>query len=283
MAVDQTSAHRLEVARGERFEFGANWSRFLAVLDDRRIAEAERSLKEMLGGESLAGQSFLDIGSGSGLFSLAARRLGARVHSFDYDPQSVACTRELRRRFFPDGDEWQIEGGSALDEEYIRSLGTFDVVYSWGVLHHTGAMWQALSHAALPVAPGGKLFIAIYNDVGWRSRLWRVIKRTYNALPGALRLPFVLLIIVPGQTKAGLHALVTGRFGDFIHSWRRHDENRGMSRWRDVIDWIGGYPYEVAKPETLRAFYEQRGFRLLQLKRDTYPLGCNELVFIREK
>ena len=113
MAVDQTSAHGLEVARGARFEFGANWNRFLTVLDDRRIAEAERSLQEMLGVESLAGQSFLDIGSGSGLFSLAARRLGARVHSFDYDPQSVACTRELRRRFFPDDAQWQVEAGAA--------------------------------------------------------------------------------------------------------------------------------------------------------------------------
>jgi 2-polyprenyl-3-methyl-5-hydroxy-6-metoxy-1,4-benzoquinol methylase len=283
LAVDQTSAHRLEVARGARFEFGANWNRFLTVLDDRRIAEAERSLQEMLGVESLAGQSFLDIGSGSGLFSLAARRLGARVHSFDYDPQSVACTRELRRRFFPDDAQWQVEAGSALDEQYLRALGLFDVVYSWGVLHHTGAMWQALAHAALPVAPGGRFFIAIYNDVGWRSNLWRAIKRTYNVLPHALRLPFVLLIIVPGQTKAGLHALLTGRLREFIHSWRHHDENRGMSRWRDVIDWIGGYPYEVAKPEALREFYEQRGFRLLKLKSDTYPLGCNELVFLREQ
>src|SRR5205807_740046 len=133
------------------------------------IAEAESSLKRMLEVESLAGRSFLDIGSGSGLFSLAARRLGARVRSFDYDPQSVACTRELRRRFYPDDADWQIEEGSVLDEGYVRALGTFDVVYSWGVLHHTGAMWRALAHAALPVAVGGKLFIAIYNDTGTQS------------------------------------------------------------------------------------------------------------------
>ena len=93
-----------EVARGERFEFGKNWGRFLAVLNDERISEAEASLKSMLKVEGLTGKSFLDIGSGSGLFSLAARRLGARVHSFDYDPQSVACTAELKRRYF-EGDE----------------------------------------------------------------------------------------------------------------------------------------------------------------------------------
>src|SRR5213080_1694363 len=129
------STHAIEIARGERFEFGRNWSRFLALLDDARIARAEESLKQMLEVENLEGQSFLDIGSGSGLFSLAARRLGARVHSLDYDPQSVACTKELRRRYFNNDSEWRIEEGSALDADYLKSLGSFDVVYSWGVLH----------------------------------------------------------------------------------------------------------------------------------------------------
>src|ERR1043165_6266518 len=118
-----------------RFQFGENWWRFLSVLNDERIAEAEKSLGEMLGVESLRGKSFLDIGSGSGLFSLAARRLGARVRSFDYDPQSVACAQELKRRYFADDADWMIEQGSVLDPDYIRRLGQFDIVYSWGVLH----------------------------------------------------------------------------------------------------------------------------------------------------
>src|SRR5918996_1381028 len=104
-----------EIARGERFEFGQNWSQFLASLDDDRIQQAEKSLKEMLEVESLAGKSFLDIGSGSGLFSLAARRLGARVHSFDFDPKSVACTRQLKKNYFRDDQSWKIEEASVLD------------------------------------------------------------------------------------------------------------------------------------------------------------------------
>src|SRR2546421_6993913 len=135
------NAASAEIREGQRFEFGKNWSRFLAILDEQRICEAERSLAKMLGGTNLKGKSFLDIGSGSGLFSLAARRLGAHVHSFDYDPKSVACTRELRQRYFTDDAEWKVEEASALDESYVRALGHFDVVYSWGVLHHTGQMW----------------------------------------------------------------------------------------------------------------------------------------------
>src|SRR5207244_8321239 len=129
------STHDIESAHGERFEFGKNWSRFLDLLDEGRIVRAEESLKQMLEVESLEGKSFLDIGSGSGLFSLAARRLGARVHSFDYDPHSVACTKELRRRYFNNDSDWRIEEGSALDADYLRSIGKFDVVYWVGVRH----------------------------------------------------------------------------------------------------------------------------------------------------
>jgi 2-polyprenyl-3-methyl-5-hydroxy-6-metoxy-1,4-benzoquinol methylase len=165
-----------------RFSFGENWARFLDVLNEDRIASAEVSLCRMLGLPSLAGKRFLDVGSGSGLFSLAAHRLGARVHSFDLDPQSVACTKELRRRYAADAGDWRIEQHSALDADYLSSLGSFDIVYSWGVLHHTGAMWQALNLVHRPVVEGGLLFLAIYNDTGTQSARWLRIKRLYNRL-----------------------------------------------------------------------------------------------------
>ncbi len=275
----EMSTHAAEVAGGERFEFGENWSRFLSTLDEAKIAKAEESLKAMLEVEDLSGRSFLDIGSGSGLFSLAARRLGARVHSLDYDPNSVACALELRRRFFNGDSEWVVQEGSALDEEYIRSLGLFDVVYSWGVLHHTGEMWRALANAALPVAPRGKLFVAIYNDTGSQSARWKWIKRTYNRLPRLLRPPFALAMMAPEESKAMLRSLVLLRPSEYTRRWTRYDENRGMSRWHDIVDWVGGHPYEVAKPEEIFDFYRERGFNLTKMKCGGVGLGCNEFVF----
>jgi len=272
-------AHTEEVSRGERFEFGKNWSRFLTTLDDQRIVEAERAITGMLELPDLTGKRFLDIGSGSGLSSLAARRLGATVHSFDYDPHSVACTTELRRRYFPQDDSWTIEEGSALDADYVRSLGEFDIVYSWGVLHHTGEMWKALENAQIPVAAGGKLLLAIYNDTGSQATRWRWIKKTYNRLPRLLKTPFAIGVSAPEEAKSLIRSVVKGRPGEYVRTWTQYKQVRGMSHWHDLIDWVGGYPYEVAKPEEIFDFYRARGFTLTKLKCGAVGLGCNEFVF----
>lgn len=267
---------RDEIERGERFAFGENWRGFLASVDEKKIESAEESLRGMLEVD-LAGKSFLDAGCGSGLFSLAARRLGARVRSFDFDAESVACAAELRRRFRPDDSDWVVEPGSVLDETYLRSLGTFDVVYSWGVLHHTGRMWDALGYAGDRVAPGGRLFISIYNDQGWPSRWWLATKKAYNRLPPALRFmvlaPATLRLWGPSMVKD----VVRGRP---FATWRGY-ATRGMSPWTDVIDWVGGFPFEVAKPEQVFDFYKLRGFTLTRMRTCAGGIGCNEFVFER--
>jgi 2-polyprenyl-3-methyl-5-hydroxy-6-metoxy-1,4-benzoquinol methylase len=271
-------SHAQEVSSGQRFEFGRNWGQFLQLLNEDRIRAAEESLLDMLGRKTLAGLRFVDAGSGSGLFSLAARRLGAEVHSFDYDPHSVACTRELRRRYFPEDPNWRVDEASVLDPAYLAALGTFDIVYSWGVLHHTGSMWQALGNVAPLVKNGGQLFIAIYNDQGTASRRWLTVKRLYNEYP-VLRYPLLGLSTWVLWWRRWVKDLI--RLRPFA-SWRAEQVGRGMSIWRDMVDWVGGYPFEVAKPEELFDFYLKRGFSLRRMITCGGSPGCIQLVFRKD-
>ena len=266
--------------KGERFAFGKNWASFLSVLDDERIAEACKSLRQMLGVESLAGRSFVDIGSGSGLFSLAAMRLGAaRVHSFDYDRNSVECTRVLKERYYPGADQWVVEQGNALDRDYLGKLGRFDVVYSWGVLHHTGKMWEALENATLLVRDGGVLFIAIYRDQGFWTRFWTAVKRAYNR--GAAGRAVITAVFFSYFFLEGLLADLV-RLRNPVSRYAAYKKSRGMSRVHDWIDWIGGWPFEVATPAAVFDFYKKRGFHLENLFL-RYGHGCNELVFSKTR
>ena len=276
-----STGHAEEIRTGDRFAFGKNWSRFLRELDESRIEQAERSLSGMLQLPSLQGLRFLDVGSGSGLFSLAARRLGAVVHSFDYDPESVACTSELRQRYFADDPSWTIEEGSILDSRFINSLGQWDVVYSWGVLHHTGDLASSLASAAQLVGERGLLFIALYNDQGRSSRMWLRVKKAYNRLPHGLK----WLVLWPAAIRLWGPSTVTDLLsGRPFHTWRTYTQSspRGMSPWRDVVDWVGGLPFEVAAPDQVFRQFSDRGFALRGLRTCAGGHGCNEFVFERQ-
>jgi len=276
------SVHKFrdEVAAGQRFEFGKNWESFLGKLNDERISISQCSLSDMLEVTSLSGKTFLDVGSGSGLSSLAARNFGANVTSFDFDEASVWCTSELKNRYYPTDESWSVMQGSALDNDYLCQLGRFDVVYSWGVLHHTGKMWAAIDNCLNLVNDDGKFFIAIYNDQGVKSHFWWIVKWLYNKLPRFLRKPFaytagffVTFLMLLKYTVKSKPMVILGPIFDYKQS-------RGMSMLSDTVDWYGGFPYEFSTYEYLVDYIQSKGFKL-QKGKAASSLGCHELVFKR--
>ena len=254
-----------------RFDFGSNWKNFLQIMNDERIREAENSLTSLINKSEFLGRSFLDAGCGSGLFSLAAKRLGASVTSFDFDPGCVACAKELRKKNGSSDVDWAISQGSILDESFLARFAEMDIVYSWGVLHHTGDMKRGVELLARKVKPGGIFFISLYNDQGVASRCWRAIKRTYTNLPKLLRPILVFFIASIFEFKRALGRILKGRSLAPIR--------RGMSIWHDWVDWCGGYPFEVAKPDEIIELMQSKGFFLENSKFQKNGWGCNEFVF----
>ncbi|MCH1493643.1 MAG: methyltransferase [Rubripirellula sp.] len=266
----------------KRFGFGANWASFSDEIDEERFEQAICSLKNIFGLDTLENKRFLDLGCGSGLFSLAAASLGAQVVSIDYDPQSVSCAEKLKANGGSLGDRWEVQQGSVLDPTLIDELGKGDLVYCWGVVHHTGKMREAIANVASLVNENGLLCLAIYNDQGGASKRWLKTKQTYNALPSTFRPAFAMAVAAFYELRFSLARLTHFKNPLPFSDWKKKKSDRGMSVWHDWVDWIGGLPFEVAKPDEIVALLRSEGFILEKLKTVGNGWGCNEFLFSRE-
>jgi 2-polyprenyl-6-hydroxyphenyl methylase/3-demethylubiquinone-9 3-methyltransferase len=251
------------------FSFGKNWQDFLKGVSDTDISSAKDDIREWLGDNAVAGKSVIDVGSGSGIHSLAFVSLGAKsVHSFDYDPHSVAATTKVHASA-GSPPHWKVEHGSVLDEKYVRSLGQFDIVYSWGVLHHTGSMWKAVENCASLVAPGGTFWIALYQK-GPKYPSDLALKRRYNSASDLGKRWMITKWVV---------RLMLGRLKNAKNPFAWNEQyGRGMNVYHDLVDWLGGLPYEVAGEDEVVKFGRKKGFILERIKVE--PEGaCSMYVF----
>lgn len=261
--------------RKSHFEFGENWRDYAKTVDRHRIHQAVIGLQKLFP-DGLSGQSFLDIGCGSGLHSLAAILSGASpVTAVDIDENSVETTRQLLDRLAP-GNQCTVRVVSVFDltpEQY----GRFDIVYSWGVLHHTGDMWRAIGRAAEMVKPGGEIAIAIYATTKLDAP-WTLEKRFYSSAPTAVQ-----WAIRQGYMAAWLTNKAVRGYNP-ITVLRQYHDMRGMNFSHDAHDWLGGYPYQTASADDLRSYFAKLDFeevRAFALPRSLglFGSGCHEFVF----
>jgi 2-polyprenyl-3-methyl-5-hydroxy-6-metoxy-1,4-benzoquinol methylase len=259
------------------FSFGENWSQYAEKIDEARIEEAEKSLLRLVGREAIEGKTFLDIGCGSGLFSLAATRLGcSKLMAVDLDPKSVETTRKTLTLHAARGN-WECRNISVFDLD-PAVLGAFDVVYSWGVLHHTGSMYKAITHASEMVAPQGMLTLALYGKTPFCG-MWRVEKRIYSRSPKWLQKIIETVYVEMVRLRLALK-------GESLRKRREtYFQQRGMDMYYDTRDWLGGYPYESISPDEAMSLMQKMGFE--PVRSFVTPCigllgaGCDEYSFIK--
>jgi SAM-dependent methyltransferase len=251
------------------FSFGENWENYLTKVSKEDIIGAAKDIEKWLGKDKIENKAVLDIGSGSGIHSLVFFQVGAKsVHSFDLDEQSVEATKSLWNTAGKP-ENWKIMQGSILDRDFVRDLGRYDIVYSWGVLHHTGSMWEAIDCASSLVTPGGWFWIAIYaKPLNYEKIL--AMKMKYNA-SSDLGKRFMIYKEIAKRMYI--------RFWNFRNpfTWNQSKE-RGMNVYHDIVDWLGGLPYEAASEDDVLRFVRKRGF-ILERMEIVGGRGVNKYVF----
>jgi len=255
-----------------RYGFGDNWYDFISNLNPEQISIATSELKSLIG--DIAGKTFLDIGSGSGLHSLSALGLGAaHVMAIDYDPMSVKSTHTMLTKHAPE-KSWEAHQGDILANPLNNEK--YDVVYSWGVLHHTGDMWKAIKNATKTCKNGGLFAIALYTKTPFCT-FWKHEKRIYSkyklfrpVLDGI----FITMLLLR-KALAGINPL------RYVSEYK---SNRGMNFFTDIRDWLGGYPYESVSDAELDSFLTAQGFILVKKQKTSPSIGvfgssCGEWVY----
>ena len=271
-----------------KFSFGINWTDFAKNKVDENIVSTHVNdalghllrMPGFLSAKPLEGKRVIDIGCGSGLSSLSFYENGCRdITSFDVNEDSIKATNIIKERFCNDESnlKWSIKEGSILDENLVsdlRSQEKYDLVYSWGVLHHTGDMRKAIDNTLSLCQSGSILWMALYIKVDQPDG-----EEIYQ---NDLKLKIKFNEASEETKKEMIVSRLKKVFGNNPATWTRPYDNRGMTPINDVTDWLGGYPYEVARAKDIKRLLEANGFSEIEVLNENRASGTN-VIYIYQK
>jgi ubiquinone/menaquinone biosynthesis C-methylase UbiE len=130
--------------------------------------------------DALRGKDVLDVGAGSGIATQMLAEAGANVTAVDLTDWAVETTQRRLAAFELEGDVRQADAEQLPFED-----ASFDLVFSWGVIHHSSDMDRALAELVRVTRPGGQLVLMVYNR---RSLFFAVYRAFQRFLPLARRL-----------------------------------------------------------------------------------------------
>ena len=261
-----------EMPLEKRFTFGKNWSKFVdSHFNPERLEGAIRVFQDFTSLQVLSSKTFIDVGCGSGLHSLAAHKMGAKkITSFDFDPKAVDATAKLKT-MAGSPSNWAINQGSVLDLDFVSSLGKFDFVYSWGVLHHTGSVWEAIKNASTLVASEGQMYLALYSlDVQPNAEYWLKTKEKYVKSSSFRKMVMEQSYLYRYYYSSSILQRIIGLFT------AESGRTRGMELMTDVRDWLGGWPMEFVLDDEVVSFVDKLGYQITNIKKGE---ACTEFLF----
>jgi len=260
-----------------RFKFGENWSNYSSSVNLEKIELAKKDIIRLVG--DVSNKSVIDIGCGSGIHTVAFIQLGVKsIVSFDYDLKSVETTKKLVKKFCYKKSKYKVFQADILNIDSLSGLNKrkFDIVYSWGVLHHTGSMFEAIISTTKFLKDNGILVLGLYVKTKL-CNFWYYEKKIFNKykfLQPLIKLPFLFFLII------GLSLKKRSSPYKIIHDYKKQ---RGMSIIFDVNDWLGGFPYESIDDNSLLNFLKLKGFKIVRKFNTNSRIGffgaaCGEWV-----
>jgi 2-polyprenyl-6-hydroxyphenyl methylase/3-demethylubiquinone-9 3-methyltransferase len=270
----------------ERFDFGENWKNYnKKYLTEDKIRQANEAFIKFTEIQTLKELTVVDIGCGSGIHSLNFSRMNPKLLlSFDYDYKSVEATNYLKE--VHKNKNWDVKQGSILDEKFLLRMPQFDLVYAWGVLHHTGNVWLAIKNSCDLVSEGGILYLALYSSdvkmLNRESTYWLKVKKKYNQSGFIVKRLIELSFISREKSLSALNFLrvliksLVSRQKNKTKFFSRQKRYRGMSYLIDVRDWLGGWPMEYVSDDAVIELISSKNFVLKKIKKGE---ACTEFLF----